>query len=70
MIFKLRNRTENTNKDQSQLDKDVPEKNEVTVKMFQFANSINRLLSGNQPQKKRNLDKLIKQTKAKENQSL
>jgi len=27
-------------------------------------------LSGNQPQKKRNLDKLIKQTKVKQNQSL
>ncbi|HEM3642786.1 TPA: DnaJ domain-containing protein [Streptococcus suis] len=63
--------TKETNKDQSQeLDKNVPEKNEVSVKMFQFAKSINRLLSGNQPQKKRNLDKLIKQTKAKENQSL
>ena len=48
----------------------VPEKNEMTVKMFQFSKSINRLLRGNQPQKKRNLDKLIKQTKAKENQSL
>ena len=69
--IELSKEIENTNKDQSQeLDKDVPEKNEVTVKMFQFAKSINRLLSGNQLQKKRNLDKLIKQTKAKENQSL
>ena len=69
--IELSKEIENTNKDQSQeLDKDVPEKNEVSVKMFQFAKSINRLLSGNQPQKKRNLDKLIKQTKAKKNQSL
>lgn len=69
--IELSKEIENTNKDQSQeLDKDVPEKNEVTVKMFQFAKSINRLLSGNQLQKKRNLDKLIKQTKAKKNQSL
>ena len=59
--IELSKEIENTNKDQSQeLDKDVPEKNEVTVKMFQFAKSINRLLSGNQLQKKRNLDKLIK----------
>ena len=56
----------NSNKDQSQeLEKNEPEKNEVSVKMFQLAKSINRLLSGNQPQKKRNLDKLIKQTKTK-----
>ncbi|WP_332370424.1 MobQ family relaxase [Lactococcus cremoris] len=69
--IELSKEIENTNKDQSQeLDKDVPEKNEVSVKMFRFAKSINRLLSGNQPQKKRNLDKLIKQTKAKKNQSL
>ena len=52
------------------MEKNEPEKNEVSVKMFQLAKLINRLLSGNQPQKKRNLDKLIKQTKAKKNQSL
>ncbi|MBO6332993.1 molybdopterin-guanine dinucleotide biosynthesis protein MobA, partial [Enterococcus gallinarum] len=69
--IELSKEIKNTNKDQSQeLEKNEPEKNEVSVKMFQFAKSINRLLSGNQPQKKRNLDKLIKQTKAKENQSL
>jgi len=49
--------------------KDVPE-NEVNVKMFQLAKAINRLLGGNQQQKKRNLDKLIKQTKTQKNQSL
>ncbi|MEQ7070839.1 molybdopterin-guanine dinucleotide biosynthesis protein MobA, partial [Enterococcus avium] len=69
--LELSKEIENTNKDQSQeWGKNEPEKNEVSVKMFQFAKSINRLLSGNQPQKKRNLDKLIKQTKAKKNQSL
>lgn len=69
--LELSKEIENTNKDQSQeLEKNEPEKNEVSVKMFQFAKSINRLLSGNQLQKKRNLDKLIKQTKAKKNQSL
>ncbi|HFQ5702511.1 TPA: MobA/MobL family protein [Listeria monocytogenes] len=47
--------------------KDIQNK-EVNIKMFQLAKSINRLLGGNQPQKKRNLEKLIKQTKAKENQ--
>ena len=42
----------------------------MNVTMFQLAKSINRLVSGNVPQKKRNLDKLIKQTKAKQNQTL
>ncbi|EGP1922187.1 molybdopterin-guanine dinucleotide biosynthesis protein MobA, partial [Enterococcus faecium] len=69
--IELSKEIENTNTDQFQeLDKNEPEKNEVSVKMFQLAKSINRLLSGNQPQKKRNLDKLIKQTKTQKNQSL
>ncbi|OTN86653.1 MobQ family relaxase [Enterococcus faecium] len=48
------------------------QKGELAVKMFQLSKAIHYLLngSGNQPQKKRNLDKLIKQTKAKENHEL
>src|SRR5699024_8104856 len=69
--IELSKEIENTNKDQSQeLDKDVPEKNEVSVKMLRFAKSINRLLSGNKPQKKQNLDKMIKQTKAKKHRQI
>ncbi|MBQ2635321.1 MAG: MobA/MobL family protein [Methanobrevibacter sp.] len=52
------------------IDTEEPEKPGMNVTMFQLAKSINRLVSGNVPQKKRNLDKLIKQTKAKENQTL
>lgn len=43
---------------------------EVNVKIFQLAKTINRLLTGNHPQKKRNLEKLIKQTKREKKQSL
>lgn len=43
---------------------------EVNVKIFQLAKTINRLLTGNHPQKKRNLEKLIKQTKGEKKQSL
>ncbi|MGM8141074.1 MobA/MobL family protein [Enterococcus italicus] len=43
---------------------------EVNVKIFQLAKTINRLLTGNHPQKKRNLEKLIKQTKGEKKRSL
>jgi len=52
--------------------RDIDESNgqEVNVKIFQLAKTINRLLTGNHPQKKRNLEKLIKQTKGEKKQSL
>jgi len=43
---------------------------EVNVKIFQLAKTINRLLTGKHPQKKRNLEKLIKQTKGEKKRSL